>query len=90
MNNETVTTSQVLAPTRALKSFFKNLSRRNCLLVTLAFAAIVLAFKSSQLAAMGISPLLLAFLPCLAMCALGLCKKGDSVCSKSAENGANH
>lgn len=75
MNNRTVATPQVTAPIRAFMGFFKNLGRRNCLLINLAFVAIVLAFNSSRLASMGIPPLLLSILPCLAMCALGMCKR---------------
>ena len=46
----------------------------------IALAAVVvgagLAFNWSWLVAAGIAPLILAVLPCLAMCALGLCMAG--------------
>lgn len=51
-------------------------SRRG--LIVLASVTIVagLAFNWSWLVAVGIAPLLLAGLPCIAMCALGLCMRG--------------
>lgn len=59
-------------------------------LIVLATAAIVvgLALNWSWLVAAGIAPLLLAVLPCLAMCALGLCmhRAGGKSCSTSAES----
>lgn len=50
------------------------LGNRRFLLVLGALVLILgLAFKWNWLVAAGIAPLLLAALPCLAMCALGLC-----------------
>lgn len=46
------------------------------------------AWNWSWLAAVGIAPLLLAFLPCAAMCALGLCVSKISGGSCSADEAA--
>lgn len=62
-------------------------SRRGLIIV--AFAALVggLALNWSWLVAAGIAPLLLTALPCVAMCALGLCmnKMGEKSCSTSTK-----
>jgi hypothetical protein len=55
------------------------------LLATAAIGA-GLALNWSWLTAVGVAPILLAFAPCAAMCALGLCMRGGS--SKScSQNG---
>jgi hypothetical protein len=58
--------------------------------IILAAVAIIagLALNWSWLVAAGIAPILLGVLPCLAMCALGLCmhRAGGKSCSASAEN----
>ena len=63
-------------------------SRRG--LLVLAGLAIVagLALNWSWLAAAGIAPILISVLPCLAMCALGLCmnRSGGKSCSTAASN----
>jgi hypothetical protein len=80
-------------PATAAWSMFariKNLGRRNVILIAVALVAVGLAFNSGALAAAGLPPLLIAFLPCVAMCALGICKKGDGNgpgCSKSSGAG---
>ena len=54
-------------------------------LIVLAVGTVVagLALNWSWLVAVGIAPILLAVLPCAAMCALGLCmnKGGDKSCA---------
>ncbi len=63
-------------------------SRRGLLaLAGLAIAA-GLALNWSWLAAAGIAPILISVLPCLAMCALGLCmnRSGGKSCSTAASN----
>ena len=47
-----------------------------------------LALNWSWLAAAGIAPILISVLPCLAMCALGLCmnRSGGKSCSTAASN----
>jgi hypothetical protein len=67
-------------------------------LVVLAAAVIIagLTFKWSWLAAAGIAPVLLSLLPCVAMCALGLCMSrmtgrscaADAASQKPFENAA--
>lgn len=61
------------------------LGGRRVLLLALAAVALVagLALNWSWLVAAGIAPLLLGALPCVAMCALGLCmtKMGSKSCS---------
>jgi hypothetical protein len=58
-------------------------------LILLAAVAIItgLALNWSWLVAAGIAPILLGVLPCLAMCALGLCmhRAGGKSCSTRAE-----
>lgn len=68
------------------------LGGRRSLLILAAIAAVGgLAFNWSWLVAAGIAPLLLSALPCVAMCALGLCMNkvtGGSCKSNQAENTA--
>jgi len=47
--------------------------RRGLILLTIAILGAGLVLNWSWLVAVGIAPLLLAFAPCAAMCALGLC-----------------
>ena len=47
--------------------------RRGLIAASAAIAIAGLAFKWNWLVAAGIAPLLLGVLPCVAMCALGLC-----------------
>lgn len=65
--------------------------------IVVAAATVVvagLAFKWSWLVAVGVAPLLVTALPCVAMCALGLCmhrmtgraRPGDDVSLKSGED----
>lgn len=44
----------------------------------LALVSIGLALKWDWLTAIGAAPILLSLLPCVAMCALGLCMRGGS------------
>jgi len=48
-----------------------------------------LALNWSWLTAVGVAPILLSVLPCAAMCALGLCMRGDAgkSCSKDGGTG---
>ena len=62
--------------------------RRGLLLVGGAIVALGLASNWSWLVAAGLAPLLLAMLPCLAMCALGLCMNKMVGRSCSTEKGA--
>jgi flagellar basal body-associated protein FliL len=57
------------------------------MLATVAIGA-GLALNWSWLVAAGITPILLGVLPCLAMCALGLCmhRAGGKSCAASAES----
>lgn len=78
--------SRLAWPAHVTLKFVRGLGRRNCLLIMIAIAAVVLAVNPDGLTTMGFSPLLLSFLPCLAMCALGMCKKrgdGDTACLKN-------
>ncbi|MBU4527515.1 MAG: hypothetical protein KUA43_21470 [Hoeflea sp.] len=65
--------------------------RRGYLILAAVLIAGGLAFNWSWLAAAGIAPLLLTALPCVAMCALGLCMNkvtGGSCKSNQAGNPA--
>lgn len=48
-------------------------SRRGLMLIAASVIAVGAALNWSWLVAAGIAPVLLAVLPCLAMCGLGLC-----------------
>jgi len=54
------------------------------LVVITAIGAPVLFFNWSWLTAIGISSLLLSFLPCAVMCAVGLCMRSGKNCSKNS------
>ena len=60
--------------------------RRTLMLAGVAIATAGLAFNWSWLVAAGLAPLLLSVLPCVAMCALGICmsRMTGGSCSKQA------
>lgn len=62
--------------------------RRGLLGLAAAVVVVGLAFNWSWLVAAGIAPLLVAVLPCAAMCALGLCmsRQTGKQCSTDAES----
>lgn len=61
--------------------------RRGLILLAVAVLAAGAFLKWDWLVAAGIAPLLLAFAPCAAMCALGLCmnKMGGKSCSSESK-----
>ena len=63
-------------------------SRRGLLVLAGLAIAAGLALNWSWLAAAGIAPILISVLPCLAMCALGLCmnRSGGKSCSTATSN----
>ncbi len=63
-------------------------SRRGLLVLAGLAIAAGLALNWSWLAAAGIAPILISVLPCLAMCALGMCmnRSGGKSCSTAASN----
>lgn len=86
MSNEATVVSSLRRGAQRGVQFLRGLGRRNCLLVIVAVAAVALVLNPGGHTALGLSPLLISFLPCLAMCALGMCKKkgsGEASCSKS-------
>lgn len=76
-----------------LASVRRRLISRSGLIVAAILAITVGAvFNWSVLVAAGIAPLILGVLPCVAMCALGLCGNrlfGGGNCSKAAPNAAD-
>lgn len=68
----------------ALRYYLGN--RRVLLIVGSVVLVAGLAFNWSWLAAIGVAPLLLSVLPCVAMCALGLCMNKMSGRSCSTES----
>src|SRR3546814_3487322 len=62
--------------------------RRGLLILAGLAVAAGLALNWSWLVAVGIAPILIAGLPCLAMCALGLCmsRAGGKSCSAAGSN----
>ena len=63
--------------------------RRGLLVLAGLAIAAGLALNWSWLAAVGTAPILISVLPCLAMCALGLCmnRSGGKSCSTGARTG---
>ncbi|MFJ1311889.1 hypothetical protein [Agrobacterium sp. P15N1-A] len=81
-----IKTAQILRPPVGSNTLRSLLSNRRFLLALGALVLILgLAFKWNWLVAAGIAPLLLAALPCLAMCALGLCMHKMSSGSANAD-----
>jgi hypothetical protein len=81
--SETTLTQDLLYATRYY------LGGRRGLIILAAVAVIAgLALNWSWLVAAGIGPILLGVLPCLAMCALGLCmhRAGSKSCAASSDN----
>ncbi|WP_082809970.1 hypothetical protein [Labrenzia sp. CP4] len=70
----------------ALRYYFGN--RRALLVLAGLVIGTGLALNWSWLAAVGIAPILISLLPCLAMCALGLCmnRSGSKSCSTAESN----
>ena len=70
----------------ALRYYLGN--RRGLLVLAGLVIASGLALNWSWLAAVGIAPILISLLPCLAMCALGLCmnRSGSKSCSAAESN----
>ena len=70
----------------ALRYYLGN--RRALLVLAGLVIATGLALNWSWLAAVGIAPILISLLPCLAMCALGLCmnRSGSKSCSAAESN----
>ncbi len=65
------------------------IGRRTWLVLAAAVLVAGAALNWSWLVAAGIAPLLLAFAPCAAMCALGLCKKpGADSCKQQDSAGS--
>jgi hypothetical protein len=62
------------SPRRTLPAWLTE--RRTLLLAAAAAAGVGLFSNWSWLTAVGAAPILLAFVPCLAMCALGFCMRG--------------
>lgn len=62
--------------------------RRGLIIIATVTVIAGLALNWSWLVAAGIAPILLGVLPCLVMCALGLCmhRAGGKSCSSSAES----
>ena len=53
-------------------------SRRGLIVLAALLASVGLAFNWSWLVAIGAAPLILSVLPCVVMCALGLCMAGHN------------
>jgi hypothetical protein len=53
-------------------------SRRGLIVLAALLASVGLAFNWSWLVAVGAAPLILSVLPCVVMCALGLCMAGHN------------
>jgi|APThiThiocy_ev2_2_1041544.scaffolds.fasta_scaffold03788_7 hypothetical protein len=65
--------------------------RHGLILLAILGLTLGVAFNWSWLVAIGVAPLLLSALPCLAMCALGLCmnRMSSSPAAKASPTGAS-
>lgn len=61
-------------------------SRRGLMILAAAMIIAALVFSRDWLVAIGMAPILIAMLPCLVMCGLGLCM--NKMTGGSCENGA--
>ena len=79
------TTSTSVMPSPGVSGFFRRYlgGRRGWILLAIAVLGVGAFLNWGWLVAAGIAPLLIAFAPCAAMCALGLCmnKMGGKSCS---------
>ena len=64
--------------------------KRGLIVLAIGIAVVGMATNWGWLVAVGMAPILLAVLPCAAMCALGLCmnKAGGKSCSSGKKNPA--
>jgi hypothetical protein len=89
MNRSNPAQTTGTSATRALVDAARHrlLGRRGLFVLAGLVVAAGLAFGWSWLEAMGIASVLLATLPCIVMCALGLCMQGmgERSCSTSAD-----
>ncbi|CCV11949.1 hypothetical protein [Mesorhizobium sp. STM 4661] len=84
MTTTELTQARQASPSRDIQSFRPG--RRGLIAAGAAIAVAGLAFNWSWLIAAGIAPLLLGVLPCVAMCALGLCMSRMTGRACSTEN----
>lgn len=63
--------------------------RRGLLVSAIAMIGVGMAFNWSWLVAIGAAPVILALVPCAAMCALGICmnRMGGKSCTTKASSG---
>jgi len=90
MQMETILPS--LKATIGVPMIFKRLGSKRLVLASIAFALIGAGFawQWSWLVAIGVAPLLASALPCVAMCALGLCvHRMCSTTGSAAPNGTS-
>lgn len=88
MTTTELTQERQAPPSRDVQSIVRSIfgGRRGPIAAGAAVAVAGLAFNWSWLVAAGIAPLLLSVLPCVAMCALGLCMNRMTGRSCSAED----
>ncbi len=74
--------------TRRVRSLLSG--RRGLVVLAIVILSAALAFNWGWLVAIGIAPLIVAFAPCAAMCALGLCmsRMGNKSCSTKSPSAA--
>lgn len=75
MSSKIVKSTQIISPT-VLPAWMRN--QKAWVVGGLTLASIGLVLKWDWLTAVGAAPILLSLLPCVAMCALGLCMRGGS------------
>ncbi|WP_292115156.1 hypothetical protein [Mesorhizobium sp.] len=69
------------SPIRYIRSTIRSGGRRGPIVAGAAVVVAGLTLNWSWLVAAGIAPVLLSVLPCVAMCALGLCMNRMTACS---------
>lgn len=90
-STELIQTRQA-SPSRGVQSVLRSTfgGRRGLIAASAGIVIAGLAFNWSWLVAAGIAPVLLSVLPCVAMCALGLCMNrmtGRSCATENASSG---
>src|SRR5882724_2038844 len=92
MTTTELTQARQASPGRDFQSTLRSTlgGRRGLIAAGAAVIVAGLAFKWSWLVAAGIAPVLLSVLPCVAMCALGLCMNRIAGGSSDGQQSATH
>lgn len=91
MSTEEITNPIIQSPSLGQRLPFRLGRRRSLILAGFAAVGGGLALNWGWLTAVGVAPILITFLPCAAMCALGLCMRGgtNASCPTSIKRGVS-